>query len=101
MARIYLDWNASAPLRPEARDAMLRAMEVTGNPSSVHAEGRRARGIVERARARPGAVSVCEHSVESLAAGRFDRQALAGPIVFGGQYQNAQLANACDRVLVF
>lgn len=58
-------------------------------------------GFVERARARPGAVSVCEHSVESLAAGRFDRQALAGPIVFGGQYQNAQLANACDRVLVF
>ena len=49
--RIYLDWNASAPLRTEARDAMLAAMDVTGNPSSVHAEGRAAKGLVEKARA--------------------------------------------------
>ncbi len=49
--RAYLDWNASAPLRPEARAAMLAALDVTGNPSSVHAEGRAARAIVERARA--------------------------------------------------
>lgn len=50
MSRIYLDYNATAPLRPEARDAMLAAMEVTGNPSSVHGEGRAAKAIVERAR---------------------------------------------------
>lgn len=50
MARTYLDWNASAPLRPEARAAMAAALDVTGNPSSVHAEGRAARAIVERAR---------------------------------------------------
>jgi len=49
-ARAYLDWNATAPLRPEARAAMIRAMEVAGNPSSVHAEGRAARAVVERAR---------------------------------------------------
>lgn len=49
-ARVYLDWNASAPLRAEARAAMLAAMDVAGNPSSVHAEGRAARGLVERAR---------------------------------------------------
>ena len=49
--RTYLDWNASAPLRAEARAAMLAAMEAVGNPSSVHAEGRAARAIVERARA--------------------------------------------------
>ena len=49
--RAYLDWNASAPLRPEARAAMLAALDVAGNPSSVHAEGRAARAIVERARA--------------------------------------------------
>lgn len=48
--RTYLDWNATAPLRPSARDAVMAALEETGNPSSVHAEGRRARGIVERAR---------------------------------------------------
>ena len=48
--RVYLDYNATAPLRPEARAAMIAALDVTGNPSSVHAEGRRARGIVETAR---------------------------------------------------
>jgi cysteine desulfurase len=48
--RAYLDWNASAPLRPVARDAMLAALEMTGNASSVHAEGRKARAVVEEAR---------------------------------------------------
>ena len=48
--RAYLDYNATAPLRPVAREAALQAMETTGNPSSVHAEGRAARRIVEDAR---------------------------------------------------
>jgi len=48
--RIYLDWNATAPLRPEARAALLDALDAAGNPSSVHAEGRRARQIIEEAR---------------------------------------------------
>jgi cysteine desulfurase len=48
--RTYLDYNATSPLRPEARLAMLAAMDAVGNPSSVHAEGRRARAIVETAR---------------------------------------------------
>ena len=41
--RVYLDWNATAPLRPEARAAMIDAMDAFGNPSSVHGEGRAAR----------------------------------------------------------
>lgn len=49
--RVYLDYNATAPLRREARAAMIAAMDVVGNPSSVHAEGRAARALVERARA--------------------------------------------------
>ncbi len=49
--RVYLDWNATTPLRPEARQAMVAAWEVAGNPSSVHAEGRQARRLVEDARA--------------------------------------------------
>ena len=49
--RIYLDWNATAPLRREAREAMAAAWELDGNPSSVHAEGRHARRLVEEARA--------------------------------------------------
>jgi cysteine desulfurase len=50
MERIYLDWNASAPLRHEARAAALAALEATGNPSSVHVEGRAARRLIEQAR---------------------------------------------------
>jgi cysteine desulfurase len=48
--RIYLDWNATAPLRREARQAMAAAWDLPGNPSSVHAEGRQARRMVEQAR---------------------------------------------------
>lgn len=49
-ARVYLDHNATTPLRPQAREAMLAALETLGNPSSVHAEGRAARALVEQAR---------------------------------------------------
>src|ERR1700744_3047208 len=49
--RVYLDWNATTPLRPEARAAMAAAWDLPGNPSSVHAEGRHARRLVEDARA--------------------------------------------------
>jgi cysteine desulfurase len=48
--RIYLDWNATTPLRPEARAAMMAAFDLCGNPSSVHAEGRQARRLMEDAR---------------------------------------------------
>ena len=44
--RVYLDWNATAPLRAEARAAMLAACDLVANPSSVHAEGRAARAVV-------------------------------------------------------
>jgi len=47
---IYLDHNATSPLRPEAKAAMLRALEIGGNPSSVHAAGRAARTLLENAR---------------------------------------------------
>src|SRR3989442_240034 len=49
--RIYLDHNAGAPLRPEAREAMLRFLGAPGNPSSAHREGAGARAAVEAARA--------------------------------------------------
>ena len=48
--RIYLDWNATAPLRQEARAAALAALDLNGNPSSVHGEGRAARRLIEHAR---------------------------------------------------
>lgn len=51
MSRVYLDWNATAPLRPEARQAVAGALDLIGNPSSVHEEGRAAKAAIERARA--------------------------------------------------
>lgn len=52
MNRIYLDHAATTPLRPEAREAMLRGFELWANPSSPHAEGRAARAALENARER-------------------------------------------------
>ena len=54
--RAYFDWNATAPLRPEAREALVAALELTGNASSVHAEGRAARALVEKARTQVAAL---------------------------------------------
>jgi len=48
--RIYLDWNATAPLRQAARAAFVAALDRLGNPSSVHTEGRAARHLVKTAR---------------------------------------------------
>ncbi|MCA3575391.1 MAG: cysteine desulfurase [Aestuariivirga sp.] len=48
--RHYLDHNATQPLRPEAREAMLRAMDCSGNASSIHAEGRAARKLLDESR---------------------------------------------------
>ncbi|MGQ3213859.1 MAG: cysteine desulfurase family protein [Shinella sp.] len=48
--RTYLDWNATAPLLPAAREACVAALDMVGNPSSVHGEGRALRMLVESAR---------------------------------------------------
>ncbi|MGY3036274.1 cysteine desulfurase [Bradyrhizobium sp. USDA 4354] len=68
--RVYLDWNATTPLRPEARAAILSAYDLVGNPSSVHAEGREARRLVEEARATlAAAVGVQPRNVVFTSAG--------------------------------
>ena len=62
--RVYLDWNATTPLRDEARRAMLGALDLPGNASSVHAEGREARKWIEAARAAvAGAVGALSRNV--------------------------------------
>ncbi len=57
--------------------------------------------FVDLARAHPGSVSVCEHSVERYAQGAYDIHALADQVIVGGQYQDAELVRRCDKVLVF
>src|SRR6202451_2510975 len=71
--RSYFDWNATAPLRPQAAEALREALAVPGNPSSVHAEGRAARRLIEEAReggaalaaARPGDVFFTSSGTEA------------------------------------
>src|SRR3546814_5021823 len=57
---VYLDYNATAPLRPEAREALLAALAAPANPSSVHGFGRAARSIAESAREKVAALAGAE-----------------------------------------
>ncbi|MCU0812387.1 MAG: hypothetical protein MUE59_15400 [Thiobacillaceae bacterium] len=57
-------------------------------------------GCVERAKSKPNMVALCEHSAEKHAADLYDLQAHADYVIVGGQYQNAELVQKCDRVLV-
>ncbi len=57
MKRVYLDHNATTPIRAEARGAMIAALDIAGNPSSVHAEGRAAKALIERARSQVAAAT--------------------------------------------
>lgn len=82
---IYLDYNATAPIRPEARDAVLRAFETAGNPSSVHASGRAARDLVETARAQVAAlVGVVPGSVTFVSGGTEANALAIGSAAFAG-----------------
>ncbi len=75
--RAYLDWNATAPLRPEALVVMLAALEEGGNPSSVHAEGRAARRLVEQARGQIAAAVGADTEGVVFTAGGTEANALA------------------------
>src|SRR5436305_6432705 len=76
-ARVYLDWNASAPLRPEAREALAAALALTGNPSSVHGEGRAARRLVEQAREQVAALVAADPRNVIFTSGGTEANALA------------------------
>src|SRR6266540_7307414 len=75
--RVYLDWNATTPLRPEARQAMAIAWDVAGNPSSVHTEGRQARRLVEDARAAVAAAVAARPQDVVFSSGGTEANALA------------------------
>lgn len=75
--RVYLDWNATTPLRPEAKAAMLGAMDLVGNPSSVHAEGRAAKALLERSRGKIAAALGAEGADIVFTSGATEAAALA------------------------
>jgi len=93
--RVYLDWNATTPLRRAAREAMASAWDLGGNPSSIHAEGRRARGLVEDARGAVAAAVGAEPRNVVFTSGGTEANALAlTPGVSGRSHQ------AVDRIII-
>ncbi len=79
--RTYLDYNATAPLLPAAQEAMVAALALVGNPSSVHAEGRKARDVVETARERVARLIGAKPSEVVFTSGAAEANAtvMAGP----------------------
>ncbi|MGE3150079.1 MAG: cysteine desulfurase family protein [Pseudorhodoplanes sp.] len=75
--RAYFDWNATAPLRPEARAAMMEAFGLPGNPSSIHAEGRAARRTIEVARGKVAALVGADPAAVTFTSGGTEANALA------------------------
>ncbi len=75
--RVYFDWNATAPLRPQAEAAVLAALRVLGNPSSVHAEGRAARHAMEEARQQTAALVGADPANVIFTSGGTEANALA------------------------
>lgn len=99
--RLYLDHNATSPLRPACRDAMLDAMSAPRNASSVHAEGRAAKQIVEGARKRLAAAIGCPpQSIVFTSGGtEADHAGLLG-VVRGGPRVRRILVSAIEHPAV-
>ncbi len=101
MTRVYLDHNASAPLRPEAAEAMTSAMALRGNPSSVHGEGRQMRAVVERARIDVAELAGCDPASVVFTSGATEANAMAmkasaGPVAAAGIEHPSILENIGD-----
>ncbi len=101
MARSYLDWNATTPLRPEARAAMIAAMDLVGNPSSVHSEGRAAKALIEKARRQVAAAFGAEGAdvIFTSSATESAALALAGTKTFCAGIEHDAVAAWCENVL--
>ncbi len=99
--RTYLDHNATTPLRAEARAAMIAAMDVVGNPSSVHAEGRAAKGLIERARAQVAAALGANGADVIFTSGATEAAALAlaGQGLQGAEIEHDAVMAWVDPVL--
>jgi len=77
MSAVYLDYNATAVVRPQAAEAAARALQAGGNPSSVHAAGRAARARVEQAREEVAALIAAPASTVIFTSGGTEANALA------------------------
>ncbi|HEY2481099.1 MAG TPA: cysteine desulfurase family protein [Caulobacteraceae bacterium] len=102
-APVYLDYNATAKIRPEALAAIQAALEIGANPSSTHAAGRQARALIERARAEIAALVGAEAGWLTFVSGGVEANALAiesalaagcGRAIIGATEHDAVLATA-------
>jgi len=101
-ARHYLDNNATAPLRPEARAAMLDAMDRLGNPSSVHTEGRAAHGLIDRARRQVAALAGVAPTAVHFTSGGTEANNWGltdGPLLVSATSHDSALAGRDRRLL--
>lgn len=94
--RAYLDYNATAPLRPEARAAIVDALESVGNASSVHAEGRAARARVEGARTDVAHLVGADAKLVTFTSGGTE----ANNTVLRRDWTRAGKPHTCERLLV-
>ncbi|WP_281981873.1 cysteine desulfurase family protein [Thalassorhabdomicrobium marinisediminis] len=99
--RVYLDHNATTPLRDEARAAMLAAMDVVGNPSSVHSEGRAAKALIERARGQVAEAIGASGADVVFVSGATEAAALAckGRELLGAEVEHDAVMGWIDPVL--
>ena len=91
MTPVYLDHNATTPVRPEAKAAVLRALDLVGNPSSVHAGGRAARALMATSREQVAALAAVKPGSITFTSGGTEASALA---------IDSAVAAGCDRVLL-
>ena len=98
LTRTYMDWNATAPLLPAVRDVLVSALEIAGNPSSVHREGRAARAAVEAARRDVAALAGAQASHATFTSGATEAANLVltpdfkmgrAPVRYGRLYASA------------
>ena len=95
--RVYFDWNATAPLHPRAREAMLAALDVVGNPSSVHAEGRAARHLLDTARENVAALVGAEARCVTFTSGGTEANVLALSPGVGAPRRDRLLVSAIEH----
>lgn len=109
MKRIYLDYNASTPLDPRVQKEMARVLEVHGNPSSIHNEGREARALIDEAREELARILTCDHRQIVFTSGGTESNNLAilgaarayhkkGKHIITSAIEHSAVMNACQQL---
>lgn len=88
--RVYLDYNASSPLDPRVSEEIARVMQLFGNASSIHSEGREARALIDEARVHVAELLCCDHRRIAFTSGGTEANNLA---ILGAARANRRKGN--------